>query len=295
MLEMLVNPKKAERRPWEMFFVGLFYASLSILLVDWIFLRDSVLSGYTSMLIITFSVMFTIPFMYFIIRLEEKKDAAIKREYDLLREHGKAIAALTYLFLGFIVAFAFWFLVMPPATTAENFKSQIAQYCAINMPQQFERCLSQQGISVTGIGGKFLSARIASGTPLNYFTSILINNIYVLIFILIFSFAFGAGAIFILAWNASVIAAAIGIFAGLALQSRKIKGFQFQMSIIIMIWIVGEIVGVLAKNEILDLSIFEGVGRQIHLVSMISIVAVFWLRFYHAKREGKKFIDEIPN
>ena len=222
MLEMLVNPKKAERRPWEMFFVGLFYASLSILLVDWIFLRDSVLSGYTSMLIITFSVMFTIPFMYFIIRLEEKKDAAIKREYDLLREHGKAIAALTYLFLGFIVAFAFWFLVMPPATTAENFKSQIAQYCAINMPQQFERCLSQQGISVTGIGGKFLSARIASGTPLNYFTSILINNIYVLIFILIFSFAFGAGAIFILAWNASVIASAIGIFADGSLKQLHI-------------------------------------------------------------------------
>ena len=34
------------------------------------------------------------------------------------------------------------------------------------------------------------------------------------IFTLIFSLIFGAGAIFILAWNASVIAAAIGIFTG---------------------------------------------------------------------------------
>jgi uncharacterized membrane protein SpoIIM required for sporulation len=34
----------------------------------------------------------------------------------------------------------------------------------------------------------------------------------VLIFTLIFSLIFGAGAIFILAWNASVIAAAVGIF-----------------------------------------------------------------------------------
>jgi uncharacterized membrane protein SpoIIM required for sporulation len=44
------------------------------------------------------------------------------------------------------------------------------------------------------------------------FLSILENNIYVMIFTLIFSLIFGAGAIFVLAWNASVIAAAIGIF-----------------------------------------------------------------------------------
>ena len=36
---------------------------------------------------------------------------------------------------------------------------------------------------------------------------------YVLIFTLVFSLIFGAGAIFILAWNASVISAAVGIFS----------------------------------------------------------------------------------
>ena len=92
-----------------------------------------------------------------------------------------------------------------------------------------------------------------------------------------------------------MLIAAIGIFAGIALQSRKIKSFQFQMSVIIMIWIVGEIVGTLARNGILDLNTFEAVGHQIHLVSMIAISAIFWLRYYYAKREGKKFIDEIPS
>jgi uncharacterized membrane protein SpoIIM required for sporulation len=42
--------------------------------------------------------------------------------------------------------------------------------------------------------------------------NIFANNIYVLIFTLVFSLIFGAGAIFILAWNASVISSAIGIF-----------------------------------------------------------------------------------
>ena len=41
---------------------------------------------------------------------------------------------------------------------------------------------------------------------------IMANNIKVLLFCIFFSFFYGAGAIFILTWNASVIAAAIGSF-----------------------------------------------------------------------------------
>jgi uncharacterized membrane protein SpoIIM required for sporulation len=39
---------------------------------------------------------------------------------------------------------------------------------------------------------------------------ILVNNLKVLTFCILFSFLYGAGAVFILTWNASVIAAAIG-------------------------------------------------------------------------------------
>ena len=45
------------------------------------------------------------------------------------------------------------------------------------------------------------------------------NNMYVLIFTLVFSLIFGAGVIFILAWNASVIGAAIGIFTNSSLKA----------------------------------------------------------------------------
>ena len=73
MFEMLINPRKAERRPWEMFFVGAFYASISILLVTWIFSQDAVLSNYSGILVVTFTVMFSIPFMYYMIKMEEEK------------------------------------------------------------------------------------------------------------------------------------------------------------------------------------------------------------------------------
>ena len=42
------------------------------------------------------------------------------------------------------------------------------------------------------------------------FSRILLNNIRVLAFAMIFSFIYGAGAIFILTWNASVIGTAMG-------------------------------------------------------------------------------------
>ena len=56
MFEMLINPVKAEKRPWEMFFIGAFYATVSLFLTQWIFSGDPVLSKYTGMLIVTFCV-----------------------------------------------------------------------------------------------------------------------------------------------------------------------------------------------------------------------------------------------
>jgi uncharacterized membrane protein SpoIIM required for sporulation len=210
MLESLINPKRAERKPWEMFFVGLLYASVSLLIVDWIFLKDTVLSQYVSILIVTFTVMCSMPFFYFIIRMEEIKDVQIGEERILIKEHGKALAALVYLFMGFVIAFAFWYIVLPAGTTSHNFKAQIEQYCAINSQNDFIGCIENFGVKDT-ISGK---AVITGGLSyqMKHFVDIFVNNIYVLVFTLIFSLTFGAGAIFILAWNASVIAAAMGIF-----------------------------------------------------------------------------------
>ena len=57
MFEMLINPAKAERKPWEMFFVGAFYATVSLVLTQWVFSGDPVLSKYAGILVVTFCVM----------------------------------------------------------------------------------------------------------------------------------------------------------------------------------------------------------------------------------------------
>jgi len=210
MLEMLINPKRAERNSWEMFFIGMLYASLSILLVNWIFAQDVVLAKYSGILVVTFCVMFSMPFMYYIIKLEEKKDTQIEGFFKVLREHSKALASLLFLFLGFVVAFSFWYLVLSSGT--QSFRAQIETYCMINKPSNFNECVEQYGLEGAAKTTAFLTAK-------EKLFAIFVNNIYVLIFTLVFSLIFGAGAIFILAWNASVIAAAVGIFSRSSLSN----------------------------------------------------------------------------
>lgn len=56
-----------------------------------------------------------------------------------------------------------------------------------------------------------VTANAVSSLPI--LGKILVNNLKVLFFCILFSFFYGAGAIFILAWNASVIGVAVGNFA----------------------------------------------------------------------------------
>lgn len=202
MIEMFIKPKRAERRPGEMFWIGLLYSAISLFLVSFVFAKDSVLSQYGGVLMVCFTVICALPFVYYIIKLEEGKDLEISEEGNLIKEHSKALKALMWLFLGFVVGFSLGYLLMPDQAP-KNFNAQIEVFCAINSPNNYNTCLTQNGVIT--ITGNIVKTDVAA--------NIFANNVYVMIFTLFFSLAFGAGAIFILVWNASVIAAAIGMFA----------------------------------------------------------------------------------
>jgi uncharacterized membrane protein SpoIIM required for sporulation len=205
MLELLVKPKRAERKPWQMFFIGLLYASISIWLAKFIFSNDPVLTKYLGIFVVTFSVIFSLPFVYYTIKLEERKDNELKTgdERVLLREHSKAILSFLWLFLGFVVAFSFWYIFL--SNGSSFFNAQVETFCQINSAGDFDKCVNSYLPTSHALTGASVSGERLFG--------IFANNINVLIFTILFSLIFGAGAIFILAWNASVIAAAIGIFA----------------------------------------------------------------------------------
>jgi len=210
MLEMLMKPKRSERRPWELFFVGLFWASVALLLVTFVFGKDFILREGSGLLVVTFTVIVCMPYMYYLIKLEEGKDIEINDSGKLIKEHSKALRALMWMFLGFVVAFSFWYIVFPAGN--QSFRAQIETYCMINKPAHFDECVSEYGVQHVSRTTAFLTAK-------EKIVNIFANNIYVLIFTLVFSLIFGAGAIFILAWNASVISSAIGIFSKSSLSN----------------------------------------------------------------------------
>ncbi len=202
MLESIVNPARVERGPIKMFFVGLVFASASLLLVHFLFSRDAVLSKYSGMLVVTFCVMFSFPYLYFLIKQETSEDEQVEGFRKVWHVHKDAVFAFMWLFIGFIIAFAFWNVALQ---NSNLFNAQLQTYCMINEPGRIDSCVSEHSPSS-------MDFQTGAATKEIRLLSVIENNIYVMIFTLIFSLLFGAGAIFILAWNASVIASAIGVF-----------------------------------------------------------------------------------
>lgn len=181
-LEWITSPIKAERRPYLMFFVGILYSSLAILLSQWIFYSEA------SMVMIFLTVIACMPIIYSTVKLEEKKDKIIDKEVVLLKEHGKALAYFMYLFIGFTFSFALWYVFLPSSSVQNLFSTQTQTYLNINT-------------NITGNAGQ-----------IGLLGRVFFNNLKVLMFCILFSFLYGVGSIFILTWNASVLGVAIGNF-----------------------------------------------------------------------------------
>ena len=87
---------------------------------------------------------------------------------------------------------------------------------------------------------------------------------------------------------------ALGIFVWQVSRSKSIRSFQFQISIFLVIWILGEIVGNLEDNGIIVFPALQGnLGLEIHVVSMVLFSLMLWLRFYYSERSGKKMIEDV--
>lgn len=187
-LESIINPFKAERKPAELFLIGALYTTIALFLSIWIF------EDYASLVMVFLIVVACIPLFYSTLIYEEDKDTQLEGEGKLLKEHGKALTFLMFLFLGVTVAFTFWYIVLPQSATANLFSVQTQTIASIN--------------NVTG-----------SATQLDVLGRIFLNNVKVLVFCILFSLIYGAGSIFIITWNASVISVATGNFIKMQITS----------------------------------------------------------------------------
>jgi len=181
-LESLLNPFSAQRRPFSVFFLGLVYGTLAVFLSLWIFEEQS------SMVMVFLATMAALPLMFHTLRFEEKRDIVASESRSLLHNHGPALLFYILLFIGVSVAFTFWYVSLPNDVSSGLFRVQSQTINNLNQ-------------HVTG-----------NITQTSLLSKIFLNNVKVMIFCILFSFLYGSGALFILTWNASVIGAAAGNF-----------------------------------------------------------------------------------
>lgn len=187
--DLLLNPKRAERHPFEIIFIGFFYASLSLLFSIWLF------PEYASLFMVFLAVLSCLYVVQGALIIDEKKEKDSNPEYKLLRRHFKTLLFFMFLFIGFLAGFTFWALLLPEKTlfTAFSIQDSVLQNISI----------------ITG-----------NSVYYNTFFKIISNNIRVLLISLLLALFYGAGAVFILAWNASIMGFVI------ASLTRNVFGFS---------------------------------------------------------------------
>ena len=214
-LEKLVSLKAALRNPWLMFINGAII-SVICLIVSFIVFETSI--GLFTTLLITIAMM---PFMVNLMRYQEAREEELieKRREPIFKRHKDVLKVFIAFFCGVVFSLSLLYVILPEDLSYKLFRDQIEEINAIR----------------------------GRATFADTFQVILLNNIGVLFLSFLFSFLFGAGAIFILTWNASVLATAIGSIArtigGIKALPVAVLPFLPHGSLEILAYFIGAISG----------------------------------------------------
>ena len=174
--EALLKSNDVERSPWEMLFYGILVTTVSLWVAYFIF------PSAASVVFLFLITIAAFPVMYNVLKDEEEEDeqfAGVSKGF--FERHNKVIWVYSYLFLGIIIGASFWYSALPESYTKIMFSQQIS--------------------TIASIQGATGQATYGSS-----FSPILLNNLKVTFIAFVMSFFFGTGALFIISWNASVIA-----------------------------------------------------------------------------------------
>jgi len=83
----------------------------------------------------------------------------------------------------------------------------------------------------------------------------------------------------------------LAIFGWFTVRNRNIRSFEFQITVFIVVYIIGEII---EDYKIPSLSSIPYLGSQIHIVSAILLAIILWLRLYSVRKSGK-MIDKFES
>jgi uncharacterized membrane protein SpoIIM required for sporulation len=248
------------KKPYRLFFAGLIYATVGL------FLSNSLFPHNPSWLMVA---IMTIPGIYLFTNTLKKK--TIEQETatsfkDLFNANSDVIEMYMFLFLGMMFALTIWFSVLPQQTADNIFTEQIYN---LNL-----------------IRGRVS----ASAIDVQTFQIIAANNIQLVFLCAILSFIFGSGALLIMAWNASIVATAMGLLirrinqAGADLVTSLLTGLPLSTSYYIlhlipevMAYFLAGVAGAMISTAMMRYEPFTEKSKKLMLIAggLIGIAIVF--------------------
>jgi uncharacterized membrane protein SpoIIM required for sporulation len=191
-LEKLVTPKTAEEHAAMVLLAGGIIASVSALVSYFVFVNSS-FEQQIGIFLCFFVTITILPFMINIGRYDEAREENLlkaRKKMNIFLRHRTIIKVYIAFFLGVILSLYLLYLILPENVVNKVFSAQLNE--------------------IYRIRGKIVGDFILTNAFSKTFSSIIKNNVQVLILSFLFSFIFGSGGIYILTWNSSVLAAAMG-------------------------------------------------------------------------------------
>lgn len=233
--EILLKPKDVWKSPWKLMLMAILVSSVAI------FIAYGAFSTYASVILITFTIIPLVPIMVKIIEYEE--ESFVKSGFH----HHKIFWVYTFLFIGLLISYSAWYFFLPEDTSDAIFdeqKNTLYEFTGIMAAYDInaaESCMEDPIVTNNEFGFRLTNCRKTDfkkdgifeyylyrdyeSEPSFVYKSdsekfedyksfiskiIITNNLRVLLLMFLTSVIFGAGALYLLVWNASII----GIFIG---------------------------------------------------------------------------------
>lgn len=199
-LESVIGVKNIKKHPVFIFFLTLLICAGSLFFAELIF------PTHASVLSIAFITIGLVPLVHNVLS-DEDEDGVVSKNFsypNFFVRHFNLIMIYVWIFLGIIVAFSFYYSILPPPLRTTLFEEQIKSFCLISGSSS---CTNGVPFSISARASAFgLNSCLGENSSVESCAFFIFeNNVGVLLFTIILSLIYGVGAIFIIAWNASIL------------------------------------------------------------------------------------------
>jgi uncharacterized membrane protein SpoIIM required for sporulation len=224
-LESIYGEKNIRKNPFLVLIITFVITIGSIIASNLIF------PSYSSVLSVAFITIGLVPIIHNVLTKEDfEEKLERKKANNFFSRHYTIIKIYVLIFIGIILAFTIAYVFAPIELKPIIFKEQINAFCLISGSDNCSLGIPKSISGMFATNAFNACQNPATSNIISCSMFIFENNAIVLLFTIILSLLYGAGAIFIIAWNASIL----GIFFGeMILSMQYLRGLGLLQGMII--------------------------------------------------------------